>query len=196
MQEESVIITPPDLTKPLELDQYFSTQAPLELDIGCGKGKFLVARAQNNPGTNFFGTDRLLSRLQIIEKKVRKYDMHNVKLLNIENSHAIKYLFPQDSVTTAYVFFPDPWPKRRHHRRRLFSAAFINSLHNIIRLGGKIHIATDHLEYYAYIYKLIKNSTQFEETDLFVPEENERTNFETLFMSQNKPIGRCSFLNK
>ena len=135
-------------------------------------------------------------RLRKVEKKVRREALTNVRLIQIEASYLVGYMLPPGAISAYYIFFPDPWPKRRHHRRRLFSPAFMNSLHGTLVEGGRVHIATDHLDYFAEIHGLMNADTRFEEIAAFVPEEEEQTNFELIFLGQQKEIGRCSFSRK
>ena len=94
-----------------------------------------------------------------------------------------------------YVLFPDPWPKRRHHRRRLFfQATFIEALRRTMAPAGLLHVATDHVDYFNAIRKRLDTLEWLREIDPFEPTEEERTDFELLFVGQDKPINRCSFI--
>lgn len=174
----------------------FTAKQPLEVDVGCGKGKFLFARARQHPETNYLGIDRLLGRLRKIDKKITSAGLANVRLLRIEASYAIQYLLPAESVSVVYIFFPDPWPKRRHQRRRLFNRLFLDSLNKILLPGALIHIATDHSNYFDFIHELLRADPRFDSIPPMEPTEEEQTNFETLFRKQNLPINRCSFQKK
>jgi tRNA (guanine-N7-)-methyltransferase len=96
-------------------------------------------------------------------------------------------------VNTFFFFFPDPWPKRRHHRRRLFTGEFVTSLHRALRPQGRFHVATDHADYLETIRGLFSGDARFRPIPPFEPEEDEQTEFERIFRSQNVPIGRRSF---
>ncbi|MBA4388036.1 MAG: tRNA (guanosine(46)-N7)-methyltransferase TrmB [Verrucomicrobia bacterium] len=189
----SAQIKPETWTQSLSIGDYFTSKAPLEVDIGCGKGRFLLARAAANPNVNFLGIERLLVRIRKIDKKIQKQGLKNVRLLRIEASYALQYLLQPGTVTTFYMFFPDPWPKRRHHRRRTFNDSFIDSLDRILLSGGCIHLATDHLEYFDIMKALLTADKRFVEDETFVPNDEEKTDFELLFLSQKLQIGRCSF---
>ena len=188
------IVTPASWTRQLNLqDLYQEPGAPLEVDLGCGKGRFLAARAKQNPDVNYLGVDRLLVRLRKFEKKIVRHTLANVRLLRVEASYAVEHLLPPDSVSACYLFFPDPWPKRRHHRRRLINDAFLNSLNRIMRRGGSIHIATDHANYFEGIRDCFGQRAEFEETSRLVPSEQEQTEFERIFITNGDAIGRCSY---
>ena len=187
------IISPDNWLDPLPIEDLFPSPAPLEVDVGCGKGRFLVARASKNPETNFLGIDRLLTRLRKVDKKIGRAGISNVRLLRLEADYSLNFLLPPESVSVFYVFFPDPWPKRRHHRRRLLQGAFLNSVVKTLVPSGIIHIATDHLNYYEEVHRLMTDSPAFAGIAPFEPTEDERTDFELIFLSKKAEIGRCSF---
>jgi len=174
----------------------FGNSSPLEVDVGCGYGRFLLARAARFPETNFLGLDRLLRRMRKVAKKIHKAGFANVRLLRIEASYAIEHMLPASSVTAFFVLFPDPWPKKRHHGRRLFNEEFMNTLHSKLVPGGVIHAATDHEEYFEAIHDLFINDSRFSEIPPFIPTEEERTGFELIFEEQKKKVGRCSIRKK
>ena len=196
MSTDSFILSPPSVLEPLAVERLFARKAPLEVDLGCGKGRFLAQRAATHPEINFLGIDRLKARLRKVDSKLRMRRLVNVRLLRLEASYSIRYLLPPRSVSTFYVFFPDPWPKRKHHRRRLFGTSFLDDLDGSLSEGGRIHVATDHLDYFRAIRGLLTADPRFEETDPFVPTEEEQTDFERIFRARNLPIGRCSFVKR
>lgn len=197
MKPESLRVIPADWTTPLNLETAFGqTPRRLEVDLGCGKGRFLLARAAANPQTSFLGLDRQSRRLAKVERKAQRAGLTNIRLLYSEAAYAVAHLLPRDSVAAYYIFFPDPWPKRRHHRRRLFDAVFLTALNTTLIPGGCIHIATDHLDYFEKIRRLLAGDNRFAARDPLVTSPEERTDFELIFLQQNKLIGRCSFARK
>lgn len=186
-------IIPENWLEPLPLSQFFSDpDRPIEVDVGCGKGRFLLARAQRFPETNFLGIERLLGRLRKVDRKLLRAGLTNVRLLRMEAYYATTYLLPSDAISAYYIFFPDPWPKARHHDHRLFNPAYLDALARTLRPGGLVHVATDHFPYFEEIHAILRADPRFEEVTPFEPTEAERTDFELLFLGQ-KPIGRCSF---
>ena len=190
-------IIPADWAAPLDLAAAFG-RAPqlLEVDLGCGKGRFLLARAAAHPEISFLGLDRQTRRLAKVERKAQRAQLANIRLLYAEAAYAVVHLLPRGSVAAYYIFFPDPWPKRRHHRRRLFDAAFLDALNTTLLPGGCIHLATDHLDYFESIRRLLAGDARLGEIEPFVTSAEERTDFELIFLQQNKPIGRCSFAKR
>ncbi len=186
------ILTPTSWTQQLSPREIFGNSDPVEIDAGCGKGRFLIARGKSRPETNFLGIERLLGRLRKVDKKVARGGLANVRLLRVEVSYAVEYLLPPGSVSVINIFFPDPWPKRRHHRRRLFNAAFVDSLVKCLAPDGVVHFATDHLDYFEAVKELVAPDTRFESITPFEPTDEEQTDFELGFRAENRTIGRLS----
>ena len=178
---------------PMPLPSMFDRPQPLEVDVGCGKGRFLLAHARANPQCNFLGIDRMLRRIRKIDRKLVRQELSHVRLLRMEAYYAITYLVPEASVSTYYIFFPDPWPKKRHHRHRLFSPPFMDALQRTLLPGGIVHVATDHLTYAEEIKALFEVDDRFSPSPVFVPGADERTDFEQYYIERGD-VGRCSFL--
>ena len=150
-------LIPETYVAPLDLLAIFGRVAPLQVDLGCGDGSFLCELAQLHPDRDFLGIDRLVGR---VAKACRKaIAVENVRILNVESSYAVGYLLPEGSVETFYLMFPDPWPKRRHHRRRIVTKDFLESTHRALENGGILQIATDQFDYFRQIERLARTSS-------------------------------------
>lgn len=150
-------LIPETYVAPLDLLAIFGRVAPLQVDLGCGDGSFLCELASRYPEKNFLGTERLVGR---VAKSCRKSaNLENVRVLNVESSYAARYLLPVGSVETFYLLFPDPWPKRRHHRRRIVTKDFLESTHRGLENDGVLQIATDQLDYFRQIERLAQASS-------------------------------------
>lgn len=189
----SRVIPVTDLTAPLPLDTLFDPRRPLEIEIGCGKGRFLAARASRHPETQYLGIERMLSRVRKLDKKATRHGLDNLRVLRLEAFYTFYYLLPRHRVRTVYVFFPDPWPKRHHHNRRLFSPLFLDALWARLEIGGAIEVATDHPGYFEEIRKCLSADSRFKERPPMERDEDEQTDFERLFRNQGLPIGQCAF---
>ena len=172
------------LTNRLDLEKIFERNAPLHVDLGCGDGSFLCAMAHRMPEKNFLGIERLHGRIRSSERKT--VDQSNVRLLQIESSYAVCYLLPAGSVETFYLLFPDPWPKRRHHRRRIVTPEFLHSVHIALEKNGLIYIATDDLDYFRKIEEIARATSGFAFAELDV--ELPPTGFELIFRQKGTPI--------
>jgi tRNA (guanine-N7-)-methyltransferase len=204
----------------LDLEKIFGRSAPLQVDLGCGDGSFLCELAQRNSEKNFLGIERLTGRVEKACRKAGlsqtggKIDNGaggsratttgkparvdepggesiNVRVLKMETSYAVRYLLPERSVETFYLLFPDPWPKRRHHRRRIVTPGFLDSIHSALEENGLLRIATDQLDYFQQMMLLAGNDSRFgigNANDIDLPP----TKFERRFRAQGAPIYRLS----
>jgi tRNA (guanine-N7-)-methyltransferase len=166
------------LTDRLDLEKIFGRKAPLHVDLGCGDGSFLCALAQRMPDKNFLGIERLLNRVRTSARKAASLD--NVRLLRMESSYAVRYLLPAKSVESFYLLFPDPWPKRRHHRRRIVTPDFLNSIYAALHKNGRIYIATDDVDYFGRIKEIAVSNPGFaiRDADVELPQSRFRLIFE------------------
>lgn len=177
---------------PLPVRDWFAhPERRLEIDLGCGKGRFLLARAAKNPAVNFLGIDRMLRRIRKVDNRARRLDLGNIRLMRLEAYYAVAHLLPPASVDTYYVFFPDPWPKAKHEGHRLFNALFLDALHRTLAADGVAHVATDHLPYFEQLSAVFAADARFAPIAPFIPPEDEQTDFERYYIGQ-KPIGRLS----
>jgi tRNA (guanine-N7-)-methyltransferase len=180
----SRLIAVDSLTDRLDLKKIFGRKAPLHVDLGCGDGSFLCAMAQRMPDKNFLGIERLLNRVRTSARKAATLD--NVRLLRMESSYAVRYLLPAESVETFYLLFPDPWPKRRHYRRRIVTPDFLRSIHGALQKNGSFYIATDDLDYFGKIKELAESNPGFAigDADVDLPQSK----FWLIFRQQGVPI--------
>ncbi len=189
----SSLISLARVTDALPWGEIFDPALQVEVDLGCGKGRFLLARATAYPAVQYLGVDRMLSRIRKLDRKIRRLGLGNVRLLRLEASYTLRHLLPEHAISRFYLFFPDPWPKRRHHKRRLFDAAFRTLLWTRLVPGGEIQIATDHLDYHAAMRSALLSDPRFEEIAPMARNEQEQTDFELIFRRQGLPIGACGF---
>ena len=187
------VIPVTDPTVPLPLDALFDPARPLEIEIGCGKGRFLSARAAKHPETQYLGIERLKDRVRKLDRKACRLRLDNLRILRLEAFYTFYYLLPPHRLRTVYVFFPDPWPKRKHHDRRLFSPLFLDLLWARLEIGGAVQVATDHAAYFAEIRAGLAADPRFREIPAMERTEDEQTEFERIFRRQGLAIGQCAF---
>lgn len=162
--EQELILRPP-ITERLPLEEIFPTQQPLEIEIGAGDGSFLVAYAKAHPELNIVGLERLLGRLRKIERKSRRLGLQNVRLLRLEAAYFVQYMLPPAAVQAFHIYFPDPWPKRRHWKNRLVNDAFTVSLHAALKVGGVVYLRTDDLPYFTQMIDVFGRNANFEKIE-------------------------------
>lgn len=123
-------------------------EARVELDMGCGKGRFTLALAQRYPERIILGSDVMLGRLRRLEAKRSKLGMENLSLLRAESGQLVSFQLPPAAIDRLHLLCPDPWPKARHQVRRLVCTEFLCRLRRIMKAGGIVHVSTDHAPYY------------------------------------------------
>jgi tRNA (guanine-N7-)-methyltransferase len=175
----------------LDLVQLFGRSAPLHVDLGCGDGSFLCEIAQQVPKKNFLGVERLTKRVEKVRRKAE--EIENVRVLRADTLFAVRYLLPESSVETFYLLFPDPWPKRRHQFRRIFTHDFLNAIAAALEEHGILRVATDQLDYFHQIERLSRAHVQFQ----VVPRSPDDavlpiTKFERKFREEGAPIYRLT----
>lgn len=123
--------------------------APLRLhvDIGFGDGGFLSELARQDPELAIVGVERSFKRALKVARRLSRSDLRNVRLLGVDAAWAIREAFGNETVESFWINFPDPWPKRRHRRRRLIEPNFVRELARRLTLGGSLHVATDDSDY-------------------------------------------------
>jgi len=175
----------------LDVAELFGRSAPLHVDLGCGDGSFLCAMAQQFPKTNFLGIERLTKRVEKVRRKADKTE--NVRVLRADTLFAVRYLLPESSVETFYLLFPDPWPKRRHQFRRIFTRDFLDAIAVALERHGVLRVMTDQPDYFHQIERLSRAHVQFQT----MPQSPEDfvfpvTKFERKFRDQGVPIYRLT----
>ena len=179
--QKSIIITPGSYVERLRLATLFETTQPLEIELGSGDGSFLVAWAAQNPARNFLGVERLLGRLRKTERKVRRAILPNVRLIRIEAGYFLEYMAPRGSASALHVYFPDPWPKRKHWRHRLVNEQFTEIAAAALAPGGVIYLRTDDAPYFAQMQQVFSKNSKFAAIAVPVELQSMLTDFERGF---------------
>ena len=160
--EMSQRVYPPTVLSPVEVDGtslaesidweiVFGRSGPVELEIGFGKGSFLLAAAPKFPDRNYFGIEVSRKYNRITASRLLRAGITNVRICRMEASYFVGSLVPSESLAAIHIYHPDPWPKRRHHKRRLICGEFLKVCLSKIAPGGSIHVSTDHDEYFGFI---------------------------------------------
>jgi tRNA (guanine-N7-)-methyltransferase len=125
----------------------FPALQPFEMEIGSGKGRYLLERAAKHPERNFLGIDYAWRFLREGYVRAAKRGLHNLRFYKAEAGEAVNRLIPDESVEIFHIYFPDPWPKRQQRKRRLLTPDFFKLAHRRLKPGGKLEVATDNFEY-------------------------------------------------
>ena len=153
------------ILEPLDLGQLFPTSQPLEVELGCGDGSFLVAYAAIHPERNFIGVERLLGRIQKVSRKGLSAGLTNLAGIRIESRYFLEYLLPKNSVAALHIYFPDPWPKRKHASNRLINDDFPVLAREVLQPHGIIYLRTDDQKYFEQMTATFAGAPEFRQVD-------------------------------
>ena len=152
-------------TEELCLNQVFGRTAPRVLEIGFGDGEALLTSAVNHADVDFLGIEVHEPGVGHLLVLLEQADLSNVRIIRRDAVDAIDDMLGLDRFDVVNIFFPDPWPKKRHHKRRLIQPGFVTRLQAIMKTGGLLHIATDWSDYATHIRLTIASSPAFEPLD-------------------------------
>jgi tRNA (guanine-N7-)-methyltransferase len=183
------------LTAPLDWEALFGNDHPVELEVGTGKGRFLIESARTHPEVNFLGIERSLKWMRFGRGRMERVGLANVRLVRTEARHFIDRYVPDRSVRAIHIYFPDPWPKRRHERRRLFRPGIGASLARCIVPGGRLHLATDQEDYFAAMLAVLVGEPALERLRDGPGEEatQPQTHFEAKYVAEGRGIHRAEY---
>lgn len=152
----------------------------VELDLGCGKGKFALELAAKYPDATVVTADVMIGRLRKLAKKARRLELGNIEILRVEASALMGYILPDNSVDRLHILCPDPWPKAKHKGHRLISSQFMMSIKRVLKPGGVFHFSTDNDVYYESAYRIVGISGLFSENrpELIADIADIKTDFE------------------
>jgi tRNA (guanine-N7-)-methyltransferase len=189
-----VSLKPEDFEEKIDFVKIFGRPGPVHVEIGSGKGTFLLNQAKAQPEVNFLGIEWARRYYRFAVDRIGRWGLTNVRILRTDAADFVAESVPADSVDCFHVYFPDPWPKKRHHKRRLLCPENLEHLIRCLKVGGQIRIATDHADYFEQIKSVVAaESDRLEEIDFTRPagaEEGEwaGTNFERKYIKDQRPI--------
>ncbi len=164
---------------------------PLEVDLGCGDGSFLMEMAREHPERDFLGVERLLGRVRKVCRKITRRHLDNARVLRLDSRYVVEWLLPETSVSRLHLLCPDPWPKLRHHRRRVMQVEFFDAVRRALVPGGEFLFMTDHEEYFRWAAEKVAAYGAFErlewtEDSFFYP----KTDFQVQWEAEGKSMFR------
>ena len=166
---------------PLDFDRVFGRRALRVLDIGFGMGETTATMAQVRPDTDFLAVDVHAPGVGRLLNRIDEGGLANVRVMKHDAVEVVALMIPPASLSAVHVFFPDPWPKKRHHKRRLLTPRFVHELARRLLPGGHLHVATDWEEYAQEVLATLCAEALLENTaDSFAPRPDYRplTKFE------------------
>jgi tRNA (guanine-N7-)-methyltransferase len=188
--------TPP---APLDWSAVFANNRPVELEVGFGKGLFLVSSATARPDTNFAGVEIVRKYQLYTATRLAKRGLKNVRVACADARTFLRDCVPAASLRTVHVYFPDPWWKKRHHKRRVFTAQFAWECLRVLQPGGELSAATDVPAYHGVMTEVMAGLPAFRPVPPPEPgapahDLDYLTNFERKFRKQGKPIYRLRYV--
>ena len=157
----SLIYKIPSIVQRVDLPQLFSQSQPLEVELGSGDGSFLVDYAKAHPEHNFLGVERLLGRLRKLDRKGLRAGLNNLRGVRIESAYFLEYLLPHRSSVVLHIYFPDPWPKRKHRKNRVINQRFTELAQQSLTPGGVVYLRTDDEDYFSQMVTVFAANSAF-----------------------------------
>lgn len=184
-------LVPGDYFRELERTEICRGDRSLEVDLGCGDGSFLMEMAAAFPEHDFLGVERLLGRVRKVCRKITRRELGNAQVLRLDSRYVVEWLLPAAAVTRLHLLCPDPWPKFKHHKRRIMQAEFFESVRRVLVPGGEFLFMTDHEEYFHWAVARMGEYGKFEPLDwaadsFFYPQ----TDFQRQWESEGKSMFR------
>lgn len=183
----------PSILERLNLAELFPKPQPLEVELGCGDASFLTEYARQNPTTNFLGVERLLGRVKKVERKGRRLGLSNLCGVRIESAYFLEFLLPQNCATALHIYFPDPWPKKKHRRFRLINERFTSLAHQALKAGGNVYLRTDDLDYFQQMTAVFAADQRFKPVETPRALASVLTDFERDFNAEGIPTNRAAY---
>ena len=173
--------------------QIFPKPQPLEVELGCGDASFLVEYSRRNPEKFFIGVERLLGRISKLDKKGRRAGLSNLRGVRIESAYFLRYLLPPNSISALHIYFPDPWPKKKHRRHRLINEGFPALARDALVPGGVVYLRTDDTDYFQQMTDVFAASNDYQKIETPVELAEVLTDFERDFNAQGIPTLRAAY---
>lgn len=171
----------PYSAEPIDLDEAFGRHAPKTLEIGFGMGETTASIARAHPQVDYLGIEVHSPGVGSLLKQIAELELTNLRIVQHDAVEVVQNMLLPEALDAIHVFFPDPWPKKRHHKRRLVQPPFVTLLASRLKPGGYIHLATDWHEYAEQMLEVLRGEASLSNTaDVYAPRPEYRplTKFE------------------
>ncbi len=175
---------------------------PFDLEIGFGKGAFLLAEGRHEPHVNFLGVEYVRQFWLFAADRIRRHGLPNVKMLYSDAVAFVGWRCPDAVFRNVHIYFPDPWPKTKHNRRRMVQESNLRDIHRILAPGGQVRIVTDHEDYFAWMEEHaarvadLYDRQPFEKSLGVAADEVVGTNFERKYRREGRPFHAMSLVRR
>ena len=189
-----VSLKPEDLNGKIDFVRIFGRSGPVHIEIGTGKAAFLLNQAKAQPEDNFLGIERARKYYRYAVDRIGRWGLTNVRIIRTDAEAFLADFVPDDSVDCFHIYFPDPWPKKRHHKRRFFCPVKLEHLIRCLKSAGQLRVVTDHCDYFEKIQLLLTTQgNRLKKIEFFPaagagPGEWVGTNFERKYLKDQRPI--------
>ena len=176
--------------EPFDWGTFFPARQPVQLEVGAGKGMFLIRMAEREPGINWVGLERRWTTLALAVERIAKRGLTNALMIRCDAMGVLRRLVPPASVAAVHVYYPDPWWKERHRKRRAFSPPFVADVARALEPGGQLRLVTDVPDYFDEILEVVNGSGLFDPLELpaeaWRPGGEPLTSFEAKYLARGK----------
>ena len=172
----------------------FNNSNPIELEIGMGKGKFLIQKAMENPQINYIGIEKVDSVLLRASQKLEQLELKNIKIINVDAKDLLN-IFEEDEISNLYLNFTDPWPKNGYKKRRLTNKIFLDLYKEILDEDGRIYFKTDNIKLFEYsLIEFNQNNLDFINLSLDLHNSNIEGNIKTEYEEKFEDKGPIYYI--
>lgn len=179
----------------IDFEQFFGNRNPVVLEIGSGKGRFLVTSATEHPERNYLGIEKSLHYHRVIHDRVERRGLTNVRLVNHDAFLVLQKMIGDASLAEVHIYFPDPWPRPREQKRRIIRPEALAEMRRTLMPGGLGVFVTDHRDYFEKAAPLIEEFFAAERR-IPGPDDPPRTNYEAKYREEGRPIYEVRFTNR
>jgi len=195
---DDITLTAESLPEVVDFAAVFGNEHPVELEIGCGKGAFLLREAQAHPERNYLGIEWANEFYKFTADRMARRGVANVRIMRTDARQFVISRLPAACLDALHVYHPDPWPKKRHHKRRLFNETFVAAAIRALKPGGRWAIQTDHADYFQVMNELTRDlpllaPIEFTESTTVDDADVLGTNFEIKYRREGRAIHRLAF---
>lgn len=178
---------------PLDFPAVFQNDNPVVLEIGSGKGRFLIVSAESTPDVNFVGIEKSLHYYRVIARRLEKRKLSNARIINYDAAAVIARMVGDRSVREIHIYFPDPWPRKREKKRRIIRDEVVEHFRRVLADDGFGVYVTDHGEYFEEALPVLERVFAIERID---PKSHPRTNYEAKYREEGRPIYEVRFAKR
>lgn len=198
----SVELNPDEIKDKLSFSEIFGRSAPVDIEVGSGKGTFLVHEASSFSDRNYLGIEWASKYYRYAVDRIGRRGLTNVRMIRADATVFLHDHIPEGTVACFHIYFPDPWPKKRHNKRRFFNTANLELLLRLLKPQGMVRVATDHEDYFQQIQQVIVEHSERLEEALFPPTAGANTgewvgtNFERKYLKEERSIYKVAVRKK